>query len=230
MQRQNLIKNKKITKDKTYVTAKDFENLPDLPNGWLWIHLNELLATLKNGISIPPNAEKGISILRISALRPNSVNTQDIRFLAGEVHEYQDYLLVEEDLLFTRYSGNKNFVGICGVVPPLKEVLVYPDKLIRGRLITGYLIAKYISIAVNIGESRAYVNKRLKTTAGQVGIAGKDIKTIPIPLPPLNEQRRIVAKVEQLMDICDELEVKLIKSYASSEKLMDAVADQILMV
>jgi type I restriction enzyme S subunit len=56
----------------------------------------------------------------------------------------------------------------------------------------------------------------------------KDLKAIPIPLPPLHEQPRIVARVEQLMSLCDELEAGLVRSQADSERLMEAVVGRML--
>lgn len=51
---------------------------------------------------------------------------------------------------------------------------------------------------------------------------------LPIPLPPLNEQKRIVEKVEQFMGLCDELESKLRKEREDSEKLMETVVRGLL--
>jgi type I restriction enzyme S subunit len=49
-----------------------------------------------------------------------------------------------------------------------------------------------------------------------------------IPLPPLNEQKRIVAKVDQLMALCDDLETKLKKSQKRNDRLMEAVVSEML--
>jgi type I restriction enzyme S subunit len=54
-----------------------------------------------------------------------------------------------------------------------------------------------------------------------------DIRGVIIPLPPLKEQKRIVAKVNQLMSLCDELETKLTQSVTDSEKLIDAAVRQL---
>ncbi|NJL63743.1 MAG: hypothetical protein HC903_20260 [Methylacidiphilales bacterium] len=54
------------------------------------------------------------------------------------------------------------------------------------------------------------------------------VNSLPIPLPPLAEQRRIITKLNQLMSLCDELETKLTQSVTDSEKLMEAAVRQIL--
>ena len=59
-------------------------------------------------------------------------------------------------------------------------------------------------------------------------ISREAIYNMPVPLLPLNEQKRIVEKVEQLMGLCDELEVKLRKSREDSEKLMEMVVRGLL--
>ncbi|MDP7264997.1 MAG: restriction endonuclease subunit S, partial [Candidatus Thermoplasmatota archaeon] len=60
------------------------------------------------------------------------------------------------------------------------------------------------------------------------GIGRDDILYMKIPLPPLPEQRRIVAKVEKLMYLCDQLEVKTEQSQNHSEKLLKAVIHEVL--
>jgi restriction endonuclease S subunit len=57
---------------------------------------------------------------------------------------------------------------------------------------------------------------------GQANFNGTKLANTMIPLPPREEQKRIVAKVNQLMALCDELEAKLKKSQTDSDKLMDA--------
>ncbi|MDD5472676.1 MAG: restriction endonuclease subunit S [Candidatus Methanoperedens sp.] len=58
----------------------------------------------------------------------------------------------------------------------------------------------------------------------------KYIENLILPLPPLAEQRRIVAKVDQLMSLCDKLEAGLLRSQADSERLMEAVVSRVLEV
>jgi type I restriction enzyme S subunit len=64
--------------------------------------------------------------------------------------------------------------------------------------------------------------------AGSVGMAlthfnTKSVATLPIPVPPLAEQHRIVAKVDQLMAACDELEAGLTSEQTERERLLEAL-------
>ena len=183
----------------------DTSNLPALPEGWTWASLDQLLSTLRNGISVKPDAEKGLPILRISAVRPLSVNLNDVRYLNAEGSDYPDFS-DEGDLLFTRYNGNPDLVGVCAVVPSLTSPIVHPDKLIRCKLASPEVLPDFVAIMANVGGSRGFLARRVRTTAGQAGISGGDLKGLPIPLPTLAEQARIVAEAERRLSVIEELE------------------------
>ena len=55
-----------------------------------------------------------------------------------------------------------------------------------------------------------------------------NFRTYPIPLPPLAEQHRIVAKVDELMALCDQLEAQLTTTEADSRRLLEAVLHEAL--
>ena len=168
-----------------------------LPPGWAWATLAELLTLLRNGISTKPDAEHGTPILRISAVRPMRVDVSDIRFLSTPAERLSDYALQAGDLLFTRYNGNPNLTGVCGVVPELRSLLVHPDKLIRARVRADVAAPRFLQVVLNSGPSREFIRRRVRTTAGQAGISGADLKATPVPLAPLPEQHRIVAEIEK---------------------------------
>lgn len=198
-------------------------DLPPLPKGWTWATFGQLICSMRNGISEKPDGELGLPILRISAVRALSVNIDDTRFLGSEDSHYPDYSLTEGDLLFTRYNGNRDLVGVCGVVPPLTSPLVYPDKLIRCKLIPLGLLPKFVAIMANVGVSRDYLARRVRTTAGQAGISGGDLKVLPIPLAPYAEQTRIVAEVDRRLSVVDEMESLLPASIQRASHLRNCI-------
>ncbi len=170
----------------------------ELPSGWSWVTLEDVVESVRNGISTKPVGHAGVSILRISAVRAGALDTTDVRYLPGDVSDYADFIVQPDDVLFTRYNGNADLVGAAARVPSGVTSTVYPDKLIRVRPITSLIEPKYLEAASNVGPSRRHIESHSKSAAGQVGISGADLKKTPIPLPPSGEQRRIVAKLHEL--------------------------------
>lgn len=207
----------------TEPTTPDFSKTGSLPVGWKWTSLEQLLCFLGNGISKKPDAEMGLPILRISAVRALAIRLEEVRYLNAEVSEYEDYVLEKGDLLFTRYNGNPELVGVCGVVPSLNSPLVHPDKLIRCKLVPIGVLPGFVAIMANTGVSREYLSKRIRTTAGQAGISGSDLKGLPIPLPPIAEQTRIIAEVERRLSVIEGLEAMVAANLQRAARLRQAV-------
>lgn len=101
-------------------------------------------------------------------------------------------------------------MGAAAVVPQLAAPTLHPDKLIRVVVNPDRAEPRFIAYALN-SVSRAEVESRLKTTAGQVGISGRQLVDIPLPLAPLEEQRRIVGAIEEQLSRLDDA-VRLIES------------------
>lgn len=190
-----------------------------LPVGWSAKFLGELALEVRNGISAKPDATEGLKILRTSAVRPMKLVTDDVRYLPEEGGPYSDYKLERNDLLFTRYSGSPEFVGVCArVVDKLSDVIVYPDKLIRVRVNQHMAVPAFIEKAVHWSPVRDAILAISKTSAGQIGISGADLKRIEIPLPPLIEQQRIA----DVLDKADAIRRKRREALALTDELLRA--------
>lgn len=61
-------------------------------------------------------------------------------------------------------------------------------------------------MAFNTGITRALLRKRVRTTAGQAGISGQDVKAMPIPIPPTAEQMRITQEIKRRFSVLDQVE------------------------
>src|ERR1700752_736298 len=95
--------------------------------------------------------------------------------------QVEPYLLQRGDLLFTRYNGSPHPVGMCGMVARVvAEELISP---------------KCLALCANVGAARRHVERRVKTSAGQHGISGADLRSAPIPRPSSEEQAVIVERV-----------------------------------
>ena len=151
------------------------------------------------------------------------MNLAEVRYLNADASDYPDYVLSEGDLLFTRYNGNPDLVGVCGVVPLLTSPLVHPDKLIRCKLVYSGALPDFVATMANVGASREYLAKRVRTTAGQAGISGGDLKGPPVPLAPLAEQIRIVAETERRLSVVEELKAVVSANLQRSIRLRQSI-------
>jgi type I restriction enzyme, S subunit len=114
--------------------TETLETLPPLPSGWAWTTLGAIAESVRNGTSAAPSADSNQhQILRISAVRPLWIDEAQIRFLNDAQAEASAGATVEAgDLLFTRYNGSADFVGVGAIYRGRKRF--YPDKIIRVRL------------------------------------------------------------------------------------------------
>jgi type I restriction enzyme S subunit len=91
-----------------------------------------------------------------------SVDLTDVRFLSESVTAYREFILDPGDLLFTRYNGSRDLVGVCGLVRSMHSPVVHPDKLIRVKVRREVILPGFAEIAMNVGNSRAFVAGRIR--------------------------------------------------------------------
>jgi type I restriction enzyme S subunit len=152
-----------------------------------------------------------------------SVEFADARWLPGSPEDYSRDLVEPGDLLFTRYNGSPALVGVSGLVRSVDRPTVHPDKLIKVRFLASELDLAYLELATNTGASRRFVESRTRTTAGQAGISGGDIKQMPVPLPPHAEQTQIAGEAERLLTLADSAHETLVASALRTTRLRQSI-------
>jgi type I restriction enzyme S subunit len=185
-----------------------------------------------NGVSKGPTFDKSATeILRISAGTSRGdfyVNEDDFKHVDLPPDEIEKFRLAPGDLLACRFNGNLHYVGRFSYYRGESgKVQVNPDKLIRFRIKTESHCPRYVCLAMNAAPTREAIEAMCATTAGNIGLSAGRLKTVEIPLPPLAEQRRIVAKVEQLMALVDALETQLAASRATAAHLLSALVAEL---
>ena len=168
---------------------------------WATRPLSDIIKSLKNGVFVsrPSAKPPGYPIYRISAVRPLQLRVDDIRYASPVPDGASAYAVGAGDVLFTRYSGNPNYVGAAAVVPPDGVGVLHPDKLIRVIADRDSVLPEWIAAYVTAGTGRREVEQRLKTTAGQVGISGSQLRTVPIAVPPISYQQQAVDKIAAVL-------------------------------
>jgi len=176
-----------------------------LVGDWPEVEFASIIKSLRNGIfaSRPTKNPPGIPIFRISAVRPMQLDVEDVRYALLPAEEAEGYFVEPGDLLITRYSGNPSFVGASAVVPRLVTPTLHPDKLIRVVVDRAKARSEFVSLTLNNGIARKQIESRLKTTAGQVGISGSQLRSVVLRLPPLATQQDIVEDISWKLSACD---------------------------
>lgn len=193
---------------------------------WKQVALGDVTTSIRNGYSKKPDAEQGTRIFRISAVRPMKLDANDVRYLSGTPADYEPFLVEPGDVLFTRYNGNRDYVGVCARVPANLPPTVYPDKLIRVRVPRLMMLPEFLVILASTGRAREYIESKIRTTAGQSGISGGDLKMLPLDIPRVAEQLQIVAEVERRLSVIEELDASVEANLARADRLRQSILRQ----
>lgn len=215
------VKPKKIL-DIQMIPDDELATLPLIPENWIWVRYGDLCSVVRNGISKKPVGEEGEKIFRISAVRPMFFDMNDYRIINNQDREFDDYFLHRGDLVFTRYNGSRRYVGVCANYSS-DERRLFPDKLIQTRPNLSLLSASFLEKALNSGGSREFIESKIRTTAGQSGISGGDIKNTPVPVCSEHEQQSIVQQLETVLSIINENEKAIDRGLLKSEALRQSI-------
>lgn len=234
-EKQRLVQRGALKRLQTMPSIAGGETPFTLPAGWAWVRIGDLLlGDSQNGYSKKPDdASDGIPILRISAgtVRKDGVVAEEEHKLIGGVSsaQQQQYQLQPGDLLACRFNGNRSFVGRLSIyLGYLPIAPIYPDKLIRLRLFSQFVIPKLVRCFAESSIIRQDIEGYCATTVGNWGISASNLKKVKLPLPPFAEQQRIVAKVDELMAVCDGLEAQLMNAQTERLRLLEAVLHEAL--
>lgn len=189
---------------------------------WEQCSLGSLMSMVRNGYGSKPDDCGAYRILTIGSVRAFNLDLNNYRLNNTPFND--DDLIAENDLLFTRYNGNADFVGCCARVPQICEQYAYPDKLIKFRpKLNNIYHSKYLEYFVSHGNARKYLRSKIKTTSGQNGIAGSDIKKLVVFLPTLEKQTEIVLRIEERISRCNTVEVTVNKALQEAEAMRQSI-------
>ena len=196
----------------------------ELPESWAWVRLGELVTMMDAGWS--PACENGPTeendewgVLKTTSVQQMQFWEHEHKRLPQSLKPRPENEVRAGDLLITR-AGPKNRVGISCLVKATRSKLMISDKLIRFHLWDNYLHPDYVILCLNAGVSAEFIERQKSgMAASQVNISQPKLKLTPLGLPPLAEQQRIVARVDELMALCDQLEAGLVAAQSASEAL-----------
>lgn len=202
-EKAQLIKDAKIKKEKPLPEITEDEIPFDIPSSWKWVRLGTIVSVY-GGKRIPAGTrlsenDTGHKYIRVADMKDETVSLDDIKYITDEIYEkIKQYFITSDDIYIT-VAGT---IGRVGVVPRElnnANLTENADKLVFRRLDKMYLCRMLNSEVVQ------HQIREATTQVGQPKLAIARIQKLIVPLPPLEEQKRIVAKIEELLPYCNQL-------------------------
>jgi len=193
--------------------------------GWIWVRLASLCKYVTDGDHLPPpKAEKGVAFLTIGNVTTGQLNFSNCRFVS---HDYFDSIAPcrrpeKGDILYTVVGAT---YGRPALVETERPFCVQRHIAIL-KPCSGVEVA-FLRILMASPFVYDQATNSLTGTA-QPTIPLRSLRNLLIPLPPLREQQRIVAKVDKLMSLCSELEGLLTTNQLASQRLLESTLHEAL--
>lgn len=225
-EKQALIKQGKIKKNKNESVIITRDKIPyeiidgkerciadevpfELPESWCWCRLGSISWYFDAGKS--PNCIKQsvtgdeYGVITTTSIQIGYFDEKQNKVLPLNFEVNEDMKVNKGDILITR-AGPMNRTGVACVVKNIHYNLILSDKTIRINMSDELFDKDYIVTVLNSPNIREQIIGLMSgMDKQQVNISQDKYKTVFIPLPPLAEQKKIVAKTEELMQYCDKL-------------------------
>lgn len=207
-EKQSLIRSGKLKKERPLPEITDEEIPFEIPESWIWVRLDDILLAMGAGKSIrcnevvPEDGQPGI--IKVSAVTWGEFAENESKTCLSQTDWIEDYRINAGDFLISR-ANTKKLVGACVIVNNIQKKLMLSDKILRLRF-SGHLDLVYLLFAMRSASTREQIEAMATGTSDSMkNISQKGIRRLIVPLPPLAEQKRIVAKLEELLPLCERL-------------------------
>ncbi|HBL9618090.1 TPA: restriction endonuclease subunit S, partial [Salmonella enterica subsp. enterica serovar Kentucky] len=220
-EKAKLMKQGKIKKQKPLPEISEEEKPFELPAGWEWVALQEI-CSLENGDRSKnyPNkstlVETGIPFVNAGHLENGNIRQEDMTFITPEHFSIlRSGKFLGGDILFCLRGS----LGKSAIVQNLSGAIASSLVIVR---VFKPTFNKYIHLYFDAPLSYDFINKYDNGTA-QPNLAATDLARFLVPLPPLDEQSRIVNKITELMTLCDQLEQHSLTSLDAHQQLVETL-------
>jgi type I restriction enzyme S subunit len=229
-EKQKLIAEKKLKKEKELPPIKAEEIPFEIPEGWVWCRLGEIVTAIFDGpfgshLKSSDYKKTGIQVIRLQNLGTMRFKKEKEAFVSIEKFEtIKQHEVFEGDILIGSFLAD----GVnCLVLPKLDHIAIAKADCFTIRIRHKMIFNHFIMYLLNSPLMFLELTKLLRGMT-RLRINTTQLKHLPIPLPSLAEQHRIVQKLIELMQTCDALEASIKASASQNEKLLQQVLREAL--
>ena len=225
-EKAQLIKDKKIKKQKALPPIADDEKPFELPSGWSIERLGNICEKMGSG-STPRGGQsayvaEGIPFLRSQNIWNGELKLDDIAYIPKETHDKMENTKVYHGDVLLNITGAS--LGRSTIFP-----VEIPEANVSQHVTIIRLIEPSMKEFVHLGILSPLIQSLVwgrQVGMAIEGLSKKVLEQFEFPVPPLEEQKRICVKVNELMDVCEQLKARLIESQSTQLHLTDAIVEQ----
>lgn len=222
-------KGKKLTGDKwkeAYCKAPEIDGseLPSIPETWFWSSLAGL-GTVIGGLTKNRKRnehENRLPYLRVANVYANELRLDEIKEVGVGDNELEKLLLKSGDLLIVEGNGSPDQIGRLAIWDGSITPCVHQNHLIKVRLLNGCSPAWSV-IWLLSPDGRECIRNVASSTSGLYTLSTRKVSALPVPLPPISEQKKIVAHAESLLSVIDGMARELERSFHRASMLRNAI-------
>ncbi|WP_281184759.1 restriction endonuclease subunit S [Trichlorobacter lovleyi] len=199
IEKSRLVKEGKIKVPKPFPPIKPEDVQYQLPKGWEWVSLGNV-SEVNGGFAFKSSkySNDGMRVVRISDFDEKGFkNDKVVRYPFSD--DLKNFKLEPQNILMAMTGGT---VGKSLLVKELPEPMVVNQRVATIRILPG-VVPEYLNSLIQTNLIQNVIRNAKNSTNDNISMA--DITGFHVPLAPLAEQRRIVAKIDELMARCDEL-------------------------
>ena len=197
----HLITENKIKKEKAFPKIEEDEIPFEIPSSWEWVRFGDIANQIHYGYTASARKNGDAKLLRITDIQNGRVNWDSVPMCEIVTSKVGQYILGEKDIVIARTGGT---VGKSFIIQNIPEDSVFASYLIRIVLtdkITSEYVYQYLNSPFYWNQIRNY-----SQGTGQPNVNAQNLKNLLVPIPPIEEQNRIGAKIRNLMAEIDQLE------------------------
>lgn len=196
----------------------------EVPPGWLWVYVRDV-AIVQGGKRLPNGAvlletRTPHIYIRVTDMKNGTVSETGLMYISPEVQRHISRYTINKEDLYITIAGT---IGDVGVIPDALDGQNLTEN--AAKIVFRILDKRFFQLALSSDFVQAQFLEKTKQMA-QPKLALKRIAGAKFCLPPLSEQHRIVAKVDELMALCDALKARIRDAQTTQIHLADAIVEQ----
>ena len=217
------------SRGKTSTSAIDQIDMPFLiPDSWVWCRLGDLIEkNPRNGLSLKPvDYETPTKTLKLSATTSGEFDGTKCKYL-NEAIEADSYLWLKDGDILIQRANSLDFVGTAAVYRGDDNEFIYPDLMMKCRAVKQEM-TDYLHLVLSAQFTRMYYRKNSTGATGNMPkINQATIIDTLIPVPPLDEQSKIMDQIRLMMGNISKLQFEIARSGKQLDLLLEAILKEV---